>query len=324
MCGRGKIYRTGFAAVLASGLMLTAPAFAQVALYDAGEYGNVELSFNESTGDAAAFIAAQNGAFEPVHELPEYDPIRKRARAIGRVDLLVEGADGKRSMGTCTGAVLAGGWVLTNHHCIPAKASGQRLLKASIVLDYLTADGKGARRFKLSTAPEDWHSGLDFSLVRALDVPGPEYGVVTFTGAKVRAGEPLLVIHHPLGRPKVMTRFRCFAAAEQPGGSILRHRCDTMPGSSGSLLFNRSLEPVVLHHSGGMQPQDVKSYNQGTRIRSILEASKLLAAAPAQAAAGGGDGAAAKDANQAAPPAKTTAGSGGLGVGEINTLLKGD
>ncbi len=248
---------------------------AQPAFFDPRDYGKAELSVFESTGNASKYIAGQKGAFEPVHELPEYDPIRQRARAIGRIDLLLQGANGSRSMHTCTGTVMPKGWVLTNHHCIPAR-SKKKLIAASILMDYLTVDGGGSRRYKLSTRPQDWHSELDFSLVRALQVPDSRYGTITFSGAKVRAREALLVIHHPLGRPKVMTRFRCFATQNQPHRSILRHRCDTMPGSSGALLFNRQLEAVVLHHSGGMVPNDDRSYNKGTRIEAILSASKSL------------------------------------------------
>lgn len=310
------------------GLCLVLPDYAkaQLAVFSANEYGRANLKLPESTGDAAAYIAAQKGAFEPVREFPEYDPIRQRARAIGRIDLLVETDNGSRAMSTCTGSVLPDGWVLTNYHCIPG-VDGRRLLKASILLDYLTPDGEGSERYEISTEPVEADADLDFSLVRAKQTPDPKYGMVTFRSQSIRAGEPLLVIHHPLGRPKVMTRFRCFAADGSADPSIVYHRCDTMPGSSGSILFTRSLEPVLLHHSGGMRPEDDKSYNKGTSFEVILRVSELLnrfkpddGANPASA-----DAPASSGTSRSVETGTTGAnGTRRMSTGEINTLLRGN
>ncbi|WP_089280438.1 trypsin-like serine peptidase [Antarctobacter heliothermus] len=254
--------------------LVGAGVMAQTATFDANDYGKTDLVFPESTGNASAYIAAQDGAFEPIRELPADDPIRRLARAIGRVDLLEQNDRGGRDLVTCTGAILPGGWVLTNFHCIPENGA-QKLLAASILTGYLTQGDKGTQRYTLSVDPEDWHSVLDFSLVRMTDAPADVLPLL-IEDVAVDPGDPLLVIHHPLGRPQVMTRFRCFATAEQEDGAILRHRCDTQPGSSGSLLFDRELRPVALHHSGGMTANDTLSFNKSTRISAILAQSDLL------------------------------------------------
>ncbi|BBU56915.1 hypothetical protein KU6B_31800 [Mameliella alba] len=263
--------RLAFALALS---LASAPALAQVATFSADDYGKTDLVFLESSGNASAYIAAQDGAFEPIRELPADDPIRRLAAAIGRVDLLEQNDRGGRDLVTCTGAILPGGWVLTNHHCIPENAS-QRLLAASILTGYLVQGDKDTRRYTLSIDPADWHSVLDFSLVRMTDMPQDVLPLL-IEDVAVDPGDPLMVIHHPLGRPQVMTRFRCFALREQDGGPILRHRCDTQPGSSGSILFDRELRPVALHHSGGMTPNDDRSFNKSTRLSAILQDSGLL------------------------------------------------
>lgn len=265
-----------YAFIVSLSLSLTlvgAEATAQVATFDADDYGKADLVFLESSGNASSYIAAQDGAFEPIRELPEDDPIRRLARSIGRVDLLEKTDRGGRELVTCTGAVLPGGWVLTNHHCIPA--GGGPLLAASILTGYLVQGGTGTERYSLSVNPADWHSVLDFSLVRMTDAPADILPLM-IRDVDVDPGDPLMVIHHPLGRPQVMTRFRCFATAQQGDGTVLRHRCDTLPGSSGALLFDRDLHPVALHHSGGMTANDDRSFNIGTRISAILDGSDLL------------------------------------------------
>ncbi|WP_323769252.1 serine protease [Antarctobacter sp.] len=251
-----------------------AGAQAQVATFDADDYGKTDLVFLESSGNASAYIAAQDGAFEPIRELPADDPIRRLARAIGRVDLLEKTDRGGRELVTCTGAILPGGWVLTNHHCIPEDGP-HKLLAASILTGYLVQGAKDTQRYTLSVDPADWHSALDFSLVRMTNAPADILPLL-IEDVAVDPGDPLMVIHHPLGRPQVMTRFRCFATAQQEDGAILRHRCDTQPGSSGSILFDRELRAVALHHSGGMTPNDTLSFNKSTRISAILKQSDLL------------------------------------------------
>ncbi|MGP6089796.1 trypsin-like serine peptidase [Antarctobacter jejuensis] len=307
---------------LSSALALSFPAVAlgQVAMFDASDYGKTDLPLLESTGDASAYIAANDGAFEPIRELPEDDPIRRIASAIGRVDILQRSPDGSRGLVTCSGSILPGGWVLTNHHCIPEGADST-LLAASIVTGYLV-QGQDAARYTLSVAPEDWHSILDFSLVRMREVPTDILPLMV-SDVGIDAGDPLIVIHHPLGRPQVMTRFRCFAAREQADDVILRHRCDTQPGSSGSILFDRDLRPVALHHTGGMTPNDDRSFNKSTRLTAILQQSALLREIVG--------GAVSADRAPASPPAEqplspehAPAAPKGLSAGGITDILRGD
>lgn len=308
--------RTIVAVALAS---LSSGAMAQMAYFDAADYGQTDLLVRESTGNASTYIAANKGAFEPIRELPVDNPIRQLALAVGRVDLLSEGPDGTRGLGTCTGSVLPGGWVITNHHCIPGR-DGHTLLAASILIGYLTQGEEDNHRYRLSVNPSDWHEFLDFSLVRLTDIP-PDVVPLNFEQTRVDPGDSLMVIHHPLGRPQVMTRFRCFADKTQDDGPILRHRCDTQPGSSGSILFDGQMRPVALHHSGGMTQNDDSSFNKSTRISAILAQSELLRDIAAQ----GGDH------RQAAPPKPVEAvrpanpnPNTPMSAGGINDLLRGN
>ena len=76
---------------------------------------------------------------------------------------------------------------------------------------------------------------LDYAILQASGNPTQKFGSIAITLHDVEPGESLVIFHHPMGQPKRMTRFRCLALKEQAAGPTLRHRCDTLPGSSGSL-----------------------------------------------------------------------------------------
>jgi len=251
-------------------------ATAQVVGFDPADYGKAQLPVRQSTGDAAIYIAANQGAFEPIGELDFKDPIAALARPIGRIDVVLRHRKSGEEIGaSCTGSLLVDNYVLTNHHCLPA-AGDLQPVKASILLDYLTVDGKAAKRYAIALKPTEWNATLDYALAKAEGEPNAAYGALKLQFAAGLPGQSLMVIHHPLGRPKMMSRFRCLALREQPEAAELRHRCDTLGGSSGSLIFNTRSEIVALHRQGGLDPKDQSSFNTATLLAPILAASATL------------------------------------------------
>jgi V8-like Glu-specific endopeptidase len=184
--------------------------------------------------------------------------------------------DSREFMATCTGTVLPRGFVLTNHHCIPVTGS-QKPVRASILMNYLDQDGRESRRFDLSVTPTESNEKLDFSIVQ-IQGDASEFEGVQLSDGPVQPGQSLVVIHHPQGRPMVMTRFRCQASSDQPDQSALRHRCDTLPGSSGAMIFTSGLKGVALHFGGGLQPGDERSFNLSTRVSALAGASPAIRA----------------------------------------------
>ena len=247
----------------------------QPVVFKASEYGRANLRINESTGNVSGFFAVQKGAFEPLNMFPANDPIRLAAKPIGRVDVLVKLPSGEEGVETCTGALLAGDFVITNHHCLP-QSGGKRPVKASIVMDYLQADGAGSERFELTLKPDDFNEARDYVVVKVSGNPTAKYGFVRLTSTAADPGQPMMIFHHPMGRPKVMTRVRCFAMPSQPDKQVLHHQCDTMPGSSGSLILSNRGETLALHFSGGLSADDATSYNIAVRMADILANSSIL------------------------------------------------
>jgi V8-like Glu-specific endopeptidase len=251
-------------------------ATAQVARFDPVDYGKAQLPLRQSTGDAATYIQANQGAFEPIGELDAKDPIAALARPIGRIDVVLRHRRTGEEIGaSCTGSLLADNYILTNHHCLPAEGEFEAV-KASILFDYLALDGNAAKRYVIAVRPTEWSATLDYALVEAEGEPNAVYGAVKLQFARGLPGQSLMVIHHPLGRPKMMSRFRCLALREQPDATELRHRCDTLGGSSGSLAFNTHGEIVALHKEGGLDPKDQSSFNTATLFAPIFAESATL------------------------------------------------
>ncbi|MCB8837756.1 serine protease [Aurantimonas sp. VKM B-3413] len=238
----------------------------------ANDYGKVVLPVHESLGDAAREVVDRQNVFEPVGLLRDDDPIRLLTRAVGRLDLKVE-EDGKQFLSTCTATIVEGNMVLTNYHCIPGFTG--RVLEASILLDYYGSDSK-TTRIPVETMPVEKDPKLDYSLTRLAGLAPADLVPVPISHDHVQPLERLTLIHHPAGQPKMMTSFRCYAAPNQGDGKMLRHRCDTLPGSSGALIFDINRHVVGLHHSGGLSINDPASFNEGSNMGDILDESQLL------------------------------------------------
>src|SRR6516164_7999312 len=100
----GPRYRTATGLLIAAFLGLPVCAvtsgLAQVAAFNPADYGKAQLPARQSTGDAATYIEANKGAFEPIGELDTNDPIVALARPIGRVDVVLRNRKTGDEIGT--------------------------------------------------------------------------------------------------------------------------------------------------------------------------------------------------------------------------------
>ncbi|MBO0905466.1 trypsin-like serine peptidase [Jiella sonneratiae] len=315
----GRAGKPRLAALLAAAMLGAAalPTLADAADFKlpADDYGKVVLPLHQSLGDAARDVVDRQNVFEPVGLLREDDPMRRLSRSIGRLDLKVE-ENGQQFLSTCTATIVEGNLVLTNYHCIPGFSG--KVLEASILLDYYGPDSK-TTRIPVETTPVEKDPKLDYSLSRLAGPAPSDLEPMTFSKERSRPLERLIVIHHPAGQPKMMTQFRCYAADKQDDGPMLRHRCDTLPGSSGALIFNSDRQVVGIHHSGGLNENDPNSFNEGSNTVDIIKESAFLhpasdagapaavATNPAQTAPGTTTAAAAEARQPAVSPQPTAA-----------------
>jgi endonuclease G, mitochondrial len=217
---------------------------------------------------------------------------RSAANAVARVSWNTGRARG-------SGFMVSDRLFLTNNHVIPTpEFAGQLRVEFDYELD-IQENPIPASSF--SFAPQTFFltddvRGLDFTLIAigdrtsgARDLANFGYCPLSDASDKHAIGEVVNVVQHPNGRYKevVLRENRLVARAPQ----ALHYVADTLPGSSGSPVFNNQWQAVALHHWGGpfrdliddagqRVPREV---NEGIRISCIVQAikarrSKMLSA----------------------------------------------
>jgi hypothetical protein len=226
------------------------------------------------------------------------------AQAVGRVELPQGTALG-------TGFLIAPDILLTNQHVLRTKSF---LQQAVVRFDYqLDAEGI-AMPGRIVAFDSDLYisspdTELDFALVRLKEAPlaalrpkpgeekdgkriadlpfieqmrlGRHRGYLLLSPAMIVSRERLNIIQHPNGNPQKVVLTQNYTIADMSDTRV-HYLADTMPGSSGSPVFNRRWEVVALHHSGGPHPPQTLTstlqnalkghyrFNEGIPMRAIM------------------------------------------------------
>lgn len=160
--------------------------------------------------------------------------------------------------GTGTGFLVAPNVVMTNHHVIPDAASAG---KSFVEFNYQEdADGRPLEtvRYRLSPDPASFKTSpkalLDYTLAVVLADPAKppleSWGHLPLNAnADPVPTELVVIIQHPNGGPKQIALSA--NAVMGTRGRLIHYTTDTMPGSSGSPVFNDSWQVIAIHHVGG-------------------------------------------------------------------------
>ena len=225
--------------------------------------------------------------FERIGGFREDNRYRRLSNAVGRLDLLLADRSGKpQYTSICTASLIAEDLILTNYHCIPGVEPGLTVVQAQLRMGYLSAEIEGTP-YDVVLPPVESQRALDYSIVRVKGTPGRAYGTVRLDLRDAKASEALVIIHHPQGYPKRLTRRDCFAAPSHTlTEADLAHHCDTLPGSSGAPVFSDDdFALVELHYAGYGGVPSSDTYNFAKRVASIQQASaqlqRLASATPA-------------------------------------------
>lgn len=242
--------------------------------------------------------------------------IRGLAKYIGRLQVCLISPDGKpreirRGGGTitldspfvanCTAALLPDNRILTNAHCYfdpDLVAAGFSIVQeARINFGYTAKDDIGSvRTYRVLTGPMAVDEDLDALLLQVIGDANAELGghIPMRMRSDLQPYQSLAMIHHPGAEPQQFSTGTCQIHRRQDEidgtRSPLRHTCESIGGSSGSLLFDaRTLAVVGLHNQGGLSRLD-ESFNGGHKIAMIDEAfglgfEEVGTAAPAAPAA---------------------------------------
>jgi formylglycine-generating enzyme required for sulfatase activity len=270
--------------------LLSLPAWAQVGLVmlPSDQFGKVVIRLPQSAGGISLLqlqnVLGRSANFEPLSAYREQDRFRRIALPVGRLDVIVNNPSVPGAgYSWCTASIISARHIITNNHCFPEGQGGVR--QAFLLMDYYSDDNEAAvRRFEVRAVPVERNAALDFAIAEVTGNPSATFGRIALEPRDPEPGESLLIIHHPLGKPKHMTRGNCRAHAPVAvQGTDIRHRCDTMPGSSGSpILAEGSGRMLGLHYGGSLDAQTPGSFNSGKRLSEISGRSRVLAAAVAE------------------------------------------
>jgi V8-like Glu-specific endopeptidase len=118
----------------------------------------------------------------------------------------------------------------------------------------------------------------DWTVVKVKNNPSSKYGFIPLVGKEVQKNDFVNIIQHPGGEYKQIGLYHNLVT--YCDDRIVQYLTDTMPGSSGSPVFNSQWDLVALHHSGGYnkvagEGKAVLS-NEGIKINRIIMALKSL------------------------------------------------
>ncbi len=173
-----------------------------------------------------------------------------------------------------TGFLISPNLLLTNHHVLPQQdLCAHTTFRFNYQLDFRG----NPEVFKDYTAKEGgmYHANksLDYALVELQDHPGDEWGYLTLKTQIPMLDSRVNIIQHPNGLPKqisVQNNFVKFANTTK-----IQYITSTLPGSSGSPVFNDYWEVIGLHHAGGYLPEKENGplyfRNEGITTKAILD-----------------------------------------------------
>ena len=181
--------------------------------------------------------------------------------------------------GLGTGFLTRDNLLITNHHVI---ASAEEAKRAKIQLNYQeTPEGLATQVGEFALTPEDGFAtspldgGDDWTAVRVKGDPNKEWGALPLVEADVKANDYVNIIQHPGGLPKQIALYHNLVIFV--GGDRVQYLTDTLPGSSGSPVFDSQWRFVALHHSGGYltepgsKSKRLYFRNEGIHAKAILK-----------------------------------------------------
>lgn len=166
----------------------------------------------------------------------------QRAKSVLRIKL----ADGSSGTGFLTSSNI----VVTNHHVLRDADSAR---DAVAQFNYQqTIDGLSAPMQEFKFLPDNvfiTSEADDWTAVAVDGNPQQFWGAIELVAAPVVVGDHVNIIQHPGGGPKQISLSA--SVVVYVGEGRVQYLTDTLPGSSGSPVFNSNWELVALHHSGG-------------------------------------------------------------------------
>jgi S1-C subfamily serine protease len=165
----------------------------------------------------------------------------EKAKSVVRVKL----ADGSSG----TGFITDNDFLVTNNHVIRDEIAAKT---CCLECNYqIAANGLSAPIDQYRLIPETFKTSIenDWTLVQIAGNPSAKWGSLPLKPSQLRPGDYVNIIQHPGGGPKQISM--AANVVVYLGGGRVQYLTDTLPGSSGSPVFDSAWNVVALHHSGG-------------------------------------------------------------------------
>jgi V8-like Glu-specific endopeptidase len=163
--------------------------------------------------------------------------------------------------------------LMTNNHVI---ASREQAEQTEYTFNYeLNINGKECDIQTTQALPGGaFHTNaeLDYTVVSLKDLP-PFGSPLILKSKQVRRDDRVAIIQHPGGHLKKISMQNNFVAYAD--ANLVQYTTSTLPGSSGSPVFDDEFKVVAIHHSGGdlTEPSTGRRYlrNAGTSMIAVLK-----------------------------------------------------
>lgn len=173
-----------------------------------------------------------------------------------------------------TGFLIRDNWFLTNHHVLSTIEEA----KAAIIQFNYQKDVSG-RDIEPVNFELDPNAGFrtssknDWTLVRVKGDANSEWGVLDLKPVEIKVNGRANIIQHPGGDVKQIALYHNVIAYVDD--TRVQYLTDTLPGSSGSAVFDDEWRVIALHHAGGLleEPGTKKQAyrNEGINVNCILK-----------------------------------------------------
>lgn len=159
-------------------------------------------------------------------------------------------------------------YVLTNRHVFPSK---DIVKTAEAVFGYEDGDRNRIHRYRFDTSHVYISDQYDLAIAKLETPVNEDINFHNVYIGQAHLGDIVPIIQHPNGMPKQI----CIGhnSLKYADDEIIQYLTDTMPGSSGSPVFNSKWELIGLHSKGGniSEPRTGKIFlrNEGVSIAAI-------------------------------------------------------